>query len=100
MITRAAPGVIAASLRRTAGGGSVVLGYDTKGTATSFSLAFGRMLVSKFTLASAKTLNELHGWFGQSGTTSAIVRVVVYDDDGGSGLPGTRLAYTNQFTYS
>jgi hypothetical protein len=86
-------GAVAASRRRSGGGAPTVLGYNTKGSATN-GHDIGRMYVSKFTLASALTLNELHGWFG-SGSSGDRVRIVLYADSAGS--PAARLAYTNQF---
>lgn len=94
-IILAEPGVIASSRRRTSGG--TILGYNVKGGGTS-GLPSGRMEVSKFTLATAGTLTELHCWYAGSGSPAAQVRIVVYDDDGSGGLPGTRLGYTNILT--
>lgn len=91
-----AGGAIAASRRRTAAGTPTVLGYSTKGASTTAAAA-GRMLVSSFALASAGTLTELHCWVSPGGSPGEL-RVVLYDDDGGSGLPGTRLAYSNGLT--
>lgn len=92
----AAPGEIAASRRRAGGGTPTVLGYSTKGASTA-GIASNRIQVSQFTLASAGTLNELHGWF-VGGASAVHVRVVIYAADGGGGLPGTRLAYTADTT--
>lgn len=85
------PGTLAAS-RRRAGAAPAVLGYNTKDTSGTSSLTAGRLYVSKFTLASARTMTELHAWmgFGSGGQC----RVVIYAADGASGNPGTRLAYT------
>jgi len=90
----AVPGVVAASRRRTAAGTPTVLGYSTRGS-ISTGMGAGYMHVASYTLAGAGTLTELHGWF--VGATGAAIRVVIYDDDGSSALPGTRLAYTNSF---
>ena len=76
-----------------------ILGYDTQGSA-GIGAANARLLLSSFSLATAGTLQELHGWFGPAGAINAQFRVAIYDDDGASGEPGTRLAYTNVFTYS
>lgn len=92
MTTTALPGVVAASRRRT--GGPVVLGYNAQG-ANARGFAAGRLQVTKWTLASAGTLTELHAWFrGTSGSPQ--VRIVIYADS--SGVPGARLAYTAPFT--
>src|SRR4051794_15746401 len=77
-----------------------VLGYDTMGASAS-SMAAGRMLASKFTLATAGVLNELHGWFNQG--AGETVRLVIYKSDAnisgvvgaGNVKPGTRVAYTS-----
>ena len=66
-----------------------ILGNNVKGP-SSAGFAAGRMYVAKYTLASASTMSELHGWFSGSGTT---VRIVIYADSAGS--PGALLAYTN-----
>lgn len=97
-MSSALAGVVAASRRRSAGGGGTptVLGYNVKGASQVSSLSTGRLYVSKFTLASPGTLTELHGWFLGNGTTQ--VRIVVYDDDAGGALPGTRMAYTSAYT--
>jgi hypothetical protein len=68
-----------------------ILGFNTKGTTTD-AFAAGKMYVSKWNLASAATVSELHGWFGGSGTT---VRLVIYNDAGVGGDPGARLGYTS-----
>lgn len=67
-----------------------ILGYSTKGTSTNSGVSTGRCYMSKFTLASAQTLQELHGWF--SAGAGSTVRIVIYADS--SGLPGARVAYT------
>jgi hypothetical protein len=65
-----------------------ILGFNTKGpNGTSF--AAGMMMTSKWTLATAGTLQELHGWFAGSGTTC---RIVIYANT--AGAPSTRVAYT------
>ena len=67
-----------------------ILGNNVKGPASN-SFFEGRIYVAKYTLASASTMSELHGWFG-GGTGQP--RIVIYADSGGA--PGARLAYTNQ----
>ena|GEM_PF-4534719 len=69
-----------------------ILGYNTKG-ASNIGTSGGRKYVSKFTLASASTLTELHGWFTGTGAT---IQLVIYADSGG--LPGARLAFTSPLT--
>lgn len=72
-----------------------ILGNNVKGSSTNSGLNTGRMYASKFTLASAATLNELHGWFGNGGSAST-VQIVIYADSAGS--PGARVAYTSLYT--
>lgn len=93
MTAIAIPGILAARRR---GAGGTILGYNVKDTTIS-TFAAGRMYVSQYTLAGAGTLRELHGWFN-SGGGGDVIRVVCYAADGGGGLPGTRLAYTNGIT--
>lgn len=59
-------------------------------------MATGKMQVSRFTLATASTLTELHGIFDDFGGASA-VRIVIYKHASGTTPdPGaTRVAYTN-----
>jgi PKD repeat protein len=45
-------------------------------------------------------MSELHGWVGGPSAASAHARIVIYAADGAGGNPGTRLAYTNETTYS
>ena len=63
-----------------------ILGNSTAGSSYVSGAAAGRMLCSKFTLASAGTLNELHGWlaFGTAGNT---IRIVIYKDVDGLATP-------------
>jgi hypothetical protein len=91
-------GAVAASRRRTAA--AAVLGYDVKDSGDTSSMGAGRIYVSKYTLAAPATLTELHAWFGSPGAVNAQSRIVIYAADGGSGNPGTRLAYTNILTWS
>jgi|SRR3954447_9711936 hypothetical protein len=58
----------------------------------------GRMVASRFTLASAATLNELRGWFA-FGTAGDTVRVVIYKHVSGTTPDNaTLVAYTNPLT--
>ncbi len=88
-------GPVASSRRRTGGGTPVILGNNVKGSAISTVFAT-RMYVSQFTLASAKTLNELHGWF--LGTWNGTIRLVIYADS--ADAPAARLAYTSALAYN
>src|SRR4051812_34889208 len=78
---------------------SVILGFNSKVSPSvpGSSWDTGRQYVSKFTLAQAGTLTELHAWFTGSGPTG-LVRLVVYAADGSGGNPGTRVAYSNKIT--
>src|SRR4029077_15440953 len=73
-----------------------ILGYDTHGSsAASFGAA--RMDCTKFTLASAATLTELHGWFNPNGVAPN-VRCNIYKDVDALSTPrpnATLVAYTN-----
>ena len=72
-----------------------ILGNNSAAGTSPQTLAGGRMILSKFTLASALTLTELHGWFtGASGGRTIIL--CIYADS--SGAPGARLAYTSALT--
>jgi len=82
-----------------------ILGNNTAGGSYVSGGSPGRIVVSRFTLAAAGTLNELHGWvaFGTAGNT---LRIVIYKADAdvfgtvgaGTTSPGTRVAYTNPLT--
>lgn len=86
---------LAASRRRSAGGAAVILGNDVKTGSSAIGMVAGRSNMTVFTLASAGTLNELHGWFACSGSAVGNVRVVIYADSSGS--PGARKAYTSSY---
>jgi hypothetical protein len=76
-----------------------ILGNNVSGTKNEGGAA-GRMLYSKFTLASAASLQELHAWiaFGTAGST---IRVVIYKHLSGSNSVGSTLvAYTNPIAVS
>jgi hypothetical protein len=86
-------GELAASRRRSGGGGTpTVLGYSSNGSSQG-GIADGGMFSSKFTLASAGTLTELHAWVDGGGGAGYNVIIHIYADS--AGVPGARKAYTS-----
>lgn len=74
---------------------TTTLGYDVQG-ASFDSMGSGRMLCSRFTLATAGTLSELHGWFHDGGGASTIRLVIYRHVSGGSPIPtATLVTYSN-----
>jgi PKD repeat protein len=71
-----------------------ILGNNVQGGGT-FSAAAGRKASTKFTLASAQTLQELHAWVypGSAGGGGNTYTIHIYADSSGS--PGARVAYTS-----
>jgi hypothetical protein len=71
------------------------LGYPVHDTSwDQTTIASGLMYASKYTLASAATMTELHAWTLNNGGAAGTLRVVIYADNG-SGSPGARIAYTS-----
>jgi hypothetical protein len=64
-------------------------------TGGGFSGAVGRKVASKFTLATAQTLQELHAFF-YTGTGSHVIVLHIYADSSGS--PGALVANSSQIT--
>lgn len=71
-----------------------ILGYDTAGAGAGSGISNGAIELTKFTLASAATMTELHCYaYGGTGVSASNdFRLVIYADS--SGVPGARVAYS------
>lgn len=70
---------------------ATILGRNSLGD-TVVGVNPNRLFVTKFTLASAGTITELHGFFRTSGSGNFNIKVVVYADNAGSPIGGALIA--------